>query len=676
MKNFKNRQEKGDLPSIPNPFKKATDVVENLTENLPTENLSSLQDVPNQLTETVENVTGKLPLPGLGILIGIYNYIKSFFIFIFTIISKIFSGIKTLFQLFIAIPVKIYLFLLQAISKIWSWLKTVFKACVNLIVKVYEFIIDKISKIFLGIKILFQIFIAIPVKTYLFIVDVVGKIWSLVKAVFKACVNLIIKIYEFIIDTVKKIFSWVKILFQIFIAIPVKTYLFIVNVVGKIWSFIKYIVKNLIAFITTIGNFLKLLFFNPLSLLTNPLQSLKSLGNSGGEIVGKLPDEIGELTEKLTGEIEELRENLTGEIGELRENLTGEIGELRENLTGEIGELTEKLTGGIGELTGNLLGGSQNKKTKNQETKRLGKSKKKIPESGPPPSGSDSSELPTNIVEQFQLPDEVSPSGLPLFPESSEQPTDIEQEDPDEVSPSEIPDTSDVVYKTTKGLIYIQDLYPKGKASNLYTLDIESGKTVLIGSMGMHIVDIAFCGNILYGIRWRDQKTTDLVRINPTTAKTTIIGKLGNSKVASLAFSKHRKTLYAMSPQTLLKVNVNTGAGIIIRSYKSYYPFYCGGLAFDSKGRAYSDFGNNNNRQRYLMRLNHNGTPIAVAGASGIKNSGSLDFYGDQLFAIFNGQFVKYDLVTGKARLVTYTEHNVPWAGMSVKLHPSINKMS
>ncbi|NES75898.1 MULTISPECIES: hypothetical protein [Okeania] len=89
-------------------------------------------------------------------------------------------------------------------------------------------------------------------------------------------------------------------------------------------------------------------------------------------------------------------------------------------------------------------------------------------------------------------------------------------------------------------------MYSKGKASNLYTLDIESGKTVLIGSIGMHIVDIAFCVNILYGIRWRDQKTTDLVRINPTTAKTTIIGKLGNSKVASLAFSKHRKTLYAM----------------------------------------------------------------------------------------------------------------------------------
>ncbi|NEO57375.1 MAG: hypothetical protein F6K54_32455 [Okeania sp. SIO3B5] len=300
-----------------------------------------------------------------------------------------------------------------------------------------------------------------------------------------------------------------------------------------------------------------------------------------------------------------------------------------------------------------------------------------LPEEASPPvqSQPDSSELSTDVVEKIQLPEEASPSGLLLYPESSELPTDIEQKDLDVVSPSELPDTSDVVYKNTKGLIYIQDLYSKGKASNLYTLDIESGKTVLIGSMGMHIVDIAFCGNILYGIRWRDQKTTDLVRINPTTAKTTIIGKLGNSKVASLAFSKHRKALYAMGPQTLFRVNVKTGAGRVIMSYKSYYPFYCGGLAFDSKGRAYSDFGNNNNRQRYLMRLNHHGTPIAVGGASGIKNSGSLDFYGDQLFAIFNGQFVKYDLVTGKARLVTRTEHNLPWAGMSVKLHPSMDKM-
>ncbi|NES04543.1 MAG: hypothetical protein F6K22_17935, partial [Okeania sp. SIO2F4] len=608
MKNFKDRRDKGDFSSLPNPLKKTTDVVENLTEKLPTKNLSSIKDVPNKLTETVENVTRKLPLPGLSPLMGMLGYLKNFFIFIFTVINNIFSSIKTLFQFFIIIPIKIYFFTLKMIGKIWSW----------------------------------------------------------IKAIVKACINLIIKIYEFIIETIKKIFVWVKILFQVFIAIPVKTYLFIVDVVGKIWSFIKYIVKTLIAFITTIGNFLKLLFFNPLSLLTNPLQSLKSLGNSGGEIVEKLPDEIEELTEKLTDEIEELRENLTGEIGELRENLTGEIGELRENLTGEVGELTDKLTGGIGKLTDNLLGSRQNKKTKNQETKRLGKSKKKIPESEPPTSESDSSELPTDIVEQFQPPDAASPSGLPLFLGSSEPPSDIEQEDPDVVSPAEIPDTSDVVYKQTKGLVYIQDLYSNGKASNLYTLDLKSGQTTLIGSMSMHIVDIAFCGNVLYGIRWRDPKTTDLVRINPTTAKTIIIGKLGNSKIASLAFSKHRNALYAMGPQTLLRVNVKTGAGKVIKSYKSYYPLYCGGLAFNNKGRGYSDFGNNYNQQRYLMRLNNNATPIAVGGASGVKNSGCLDFYGDELFAIFNSQIFKYDLVTGKAKLVSYTEKNVSWAGMSV----------
>ncbi|OZH55483.1 hypothetical protein AFK68_04325 [Hydrocoleum sp. CS-953] len=184
--------------------------------------------------------------------------------------------------------------------------------------------------------------------------------------------------------------------------------------------------------------------------------------------------------------------------------------------------------------------------------------------------------------------------------------------------------------------------------------------------MGMQIVDIAFCGNILYGIRWRDSKTTDLVRINPNTAKTKIIGKLGNSKVGSLAFSQHRNALYAMGPQTLLTVNLKTGAGRVIKSYKSYYPLYCGGLAFDSKGRGYSDFGNNYNRQRYLMRLNNNASPITIGGGSGVKNSGCLDFYGDELFAIFNGQIFKYDLVTGKARFVTYTEKKVSWAGMSI----------
>ena len=634
MKNFKDRGETGDLPSILNPLKKTTDAVENLTEKLPTENLSSLKEVPNKLTETVENVTEKLPLPGLSPLMGILRYLKNFFLFIFTVTTNIFSWIKNIFQFFIIIPVKIYLFTLKLINKIWSW----------------------------------------------------------IKAIVKACVNLIIKIYEFIIDTIRKIFLWVKILFQVFIAIPVKIYLFIVNVISKIWSFVRYIIKIFLGLITTIGKFLKLLFLNPLSLLKNPLQSLKSIGNSGGEIVGNLSEGLGEVTDNLSDGLEEVTDNLSGGLEEVTDNLSEGIEEVTDNLSEGLEEVTDNLSGGLEEVTeklpeglekvteklpeglekvtGNLLGISQNKKTKNQDTKPLGKSKKKIPESDPPLSQQDSSELPTDIVEQFQPLDEASLSGIPLFPESLEPPTDIEQEDPDVVSPAEISEISDEVYKQNEGLIYIQDLYSNGKASNLYTLDIKSGKTVLIGSMGMHIVDIAFCGNILYGIRWRDSKTTDLVRINPATAKTKIIGKLGSSKVASLAFSKHRNALYAMGPQTLLRVNVKTGAGRVIKSYKSYYPLYCGGLAFDNKGRGYSDFGNNSNQQRYLMRLNNNATPIAVGGASGVKNSGCLDFYGDELFAIFNSQIFKYDLVTGKAKLVSYTEKNVSWAGMSVKLHP------
>ncbi|MGB3513013.1 MAG: hypothetical protein WBA93_28130 [Microcoleaceae cyanobacterium] len=639
MKKINNRRKLEDFPSIVNPLKKTTDAVENFPEKLPTENLYSLKDIPNKLTDTVENVTEKLPLPGFSPFMGIFNYIKNFLTFIFSVISNILSGVKTLFQLFMVIPIKIYLFTLKALGTIWSWIKAIVKACVNLIIKIYEFIIETISKIFLGVKILFQIFIAIPVKIYLFIVKVIGTICSGVRAIITVLIRLF----------------------------------------------------------TTIGKILKLLFLNPLSLLTNPWQSLKSIGNSGGEITDKLsggiekitekfPDGIEKVTDKLSGGIEEVTdkfpeglEKVTDKfpdgIEKVTEKLSGGIGEVTEKLPGGIEEVTDKLPGGIGEVTKGLLGGRQNKKKKNQEIKPLGKSKKKIQESDPPPSQQDCSELPTDIVEH-QLPDEASLSGLPSFPDCSEVPTDIGAEYPDVVSPSKLPDTSDIVYEKTKGLVYIQDLYSNGKASNLYTLDITSGKTVLIGSMGMQIVDIAFCGNILYGIRWRNQKTTDLVRINPATAKTTIIGKLGNSKVASLAFSKHRNTLYAMGPQTLLRVNVKTGAGRIIKSYKSYYPFYCGGLAFDSKGRSYSDFGNNYNRQRYLMRLNNNGTPIAVGGSSGVKNSGSLDFYGDELFAIFNGQVLKYDLVSGKARFVTYTEQKIYWAGMSVKLHPSLHKIS
>ncbi|MGK7918721.1 MAG: hypothetical protein AB4080_01765 [Trichodesmium sp.] len=603
MKNFKDRRDKGEIPSIPNPLKKTTDAVENIAEKLPTENLSALKNVPNKLTETVENATGKLPLPGLSVLMGILRYIKNFLGFILTPIRNIFLCIKRLFQIFIAIPIKIYFFTLKLVRKIWSW----------------------------------------------------------IKAIVKAFINLIIKIYEFIIDIIKKVFFWVKTFFHLFIALPLKIYLFVANIISKIWSFVRYIVNILVTVITTIIKFLKLLFLNPLSLLTNPLQSLKSLGNTGGEIVGDLSEGLGDVTDNLSEGLGGVTDNVSEGLGEVTGNLSGGLEKVTDNVSEGLGEVTDNLSKGLGTVTGNLLGSRQNKKTKNQQTKPLGKSKKK-PESGLPTSQSEFSELPTDI-------DEPYPSGLPFFQESSVPPTDIEQEDPDLVSPAETSEISDEVYKQNQELqelIYIQDLYSNGKASNLYTLDIESGKTVLIGSMGMQIVDIAFCGNILYGIRWRDSKTTDLVRINPHTAKTKIIGKLGNSKVASLAFSKHRNALYAMGPQTLLRVNLKTGAGRVIKSYKSYYPFYCGGLAFDSKGRGYSDFGNNYNQQRYLMRLDNNASPITVGSASGVKNSACLDFYGNELFAIFNGQIFKYNLVTGKASLVSYTKQNVAWAGMSV----------
>ena len=502
-------------------------------------------------------------------------------------------------------------------------------AIIRFIRNLFTFIFTFIGNILSWVKTAFKIFLIIPIKIYLFVLKVLKIIISSVKAFIKACINLIIKIYKWVVATIGKIFLGVKIFFQVFIAIPIKIYLFILNIISKILSAVKAVIKACLTLISKILQLLKMLFLSPLSLLSNvgklfksPGKTVEGLGKGVGTVVGGVGEGVGE----------------------------------------GVGTVVE----GVGKGVSGFLQGAGKTDSKEKGRKnRLGKFLQKIEgESDPPLSQPDSSESPTDT--KVQSPDQVSPSNHPL-----EHSTDTEVQSPDEVGESELPDTSDAVYKPRKGLVYVQDLHSNGKVSNLYTLDIESGKTTLVGSMGMPIIDISWCGDKLYGIRWRDPKTTDLVRIDPATAKTKVIGKLGDGKVASLAYSSHRKTLYAMGPQTLLSVNLKTGAGKIIRSYKPYYPLYCGGLTFDRNGQAYSDFGHNYNKQRYLMRIDMNtGKATAVSGASGFQDAGSLDFYADELYAIFSGQLVNYDLVTGKANLVNYTEPKAYWAGMSVKSHP------
>ncbi len=599
-------QPSSESHSLLNPLTKTADKLENLTDKLPTDKLENLTDkLP---TDKLENLTNKLPLPGLGILFTLLRFIRNFFISILTFIGNIVSGVKTLFQIFIVIPIKIYLFIVKVVTTILSWIKALIKACINLIIKIYKWVIATIGKILLGVKILFQIFIAIPVKIYLFVVNTINKIFSAIKAVIKACFTLIVKILQL----------------------------------------------------------LKMLLLSPFSLLSKAANLLKK----PGETVGNLGEGVGETVGNLGEGVGETVGNLGEGLGEVGEGVGETVGNLGEGL-GETGETVTGLIEGVGKnVTGLLPGAGKTSSEGGGNKNRLGKSQEKPEEeSPPPPSQPDSSEsLSTDTEAQSQ--EEVSPSTLPLLPEPSDHSTDTEAQSPDK-NRSELPDTSDAVYKSRKGLIYVQDLNSNGKNSNLYTLDLESGKTTLVGSMGMPIVDIAWCGDKLYGIRWRDSKTTDLVRIDPTTAKTKVVGKLGDGKVGSLAYSSHRKSLYAFSPQALLRVNVKTGAGRIIRSYKPYYPLFCGSLAFNSKGQAYSDFGHNENKQRYLMRIDMNtGKATTVADTSGCQNAGSLDFYGDELYAIFKGQIVRYDLVSGKASLVGYTEPKANWAGMSVKSQP------
>lgn len=64
-------------------------------------------------------------------------------------------------------------------------------------------------------------------------------------------------------------------------------------------------------------------------------------------------------------------------------------------------------------------------------------------------------------------------------------------------------DTSEIPY----GIVYVQDC-ASGKASNLYKLDLKTGKTELVGAITDDIYDIAAVGSALYGLDQEENSDT------------------------------------------------------------------------------------------------------------------------------------------------------------------------
>ena len=137
-------------------------------------------------------------------------------------------------------------------------------------------------------------------------------------------------------------------------------------------------------------------------------------------------------------------------------------------------------------------------------------------------------------------------------------------------------------------------------ASNLYTINPDTGATTSIGSIGKAITGLAVdpTTGTLYGVTAGVQlagTTRDLLTINTTTGASTVVGSLGVNEVEDIAFSPFGQ-LYGWNETGDDLATINKATGALTKVGESGLGVTFGnGISFDRNGQLYGtldgDFG-------------------------------------------------------------------------------------
>ncbi|WP_413164315.1 hypothetical protein ACL6C3_00450 [Capilliphycus salinus ALCB114379] len=224
----------------------------------------------------------------------------------------------------------------------------------------------------------------------------------------------------------------------------------------------------------------------------------------------------------------------------------------------------------------------------------------------------------------------------------------------------------------SSGMAYVQDRI-EGKPSNLYTLDLSTGKAAKVGEIGFEVSDIMFVENRLYGIAGKkESSTTQLIEIDRKTGQGKLIGNIGYI-VVGLSYNVANKTLYGASADELIEINTQTGRGRPALTVADQ-DYNCGEIAFNPNGKAYITLiGSNRKKLLATCDLNSKEKP-KIIGDIGYPNLASMKFLGDTLYGVtgsfFNlgkdGELLKIDTQTGAATLIGMTAPISRWAGMAI----------
>ena len=219
-------------------------------------------------------------------------------------------------------------------------------------------------------------------------------------------------------------------------------------------------------------------------------------------------------------------------------------------------------------------------------------------------------------------------------------------------------------------IVYVQDFLPD-RASNLYTLDLQTGQADLVGDIATGISDLAFVGSQLYGLK-QSNNDTQLVEIDRSTGEASTIGNIG-FEVVGLAYSDRQETLYATTAKKIIVIDVETGKGTpVITFAKDKRSF--GEIAFDDSGGAYITL-IRTNREKQLASCDLGSGKLKVLGKIGFPDLASMEFVDNVLYGVTgnfgnlgkDGQLLSIDTKTGKGTVITQTTPASRWAGITVE---------
>ena len=219
-------------------------------------------------------------------------------------------------------------------------------------------------------------------------------------------------------------------------------------------------------------------------------------------------------------------------------------------------------------------------------------------------------------------------------------------------------------------IVYVQDFFPD-RASNLYTLDLQTGQADLVGEIATGVSDLAFVGSQLYGLKL-GSNDTQLVEIDRATGEASTIVKIG-FEVVGLAYSYRRETLYAVATKQIIAIDLETGKGTPVMTFTQDKRNCCE-IAFDDSGLAYITL-IGSNKKKQLASCDLDSGKAKVIGNIGFPDLGSMEFVDNILYGVTgnffdlgeDGQLLRIDTKTGKGRVITQTTPASRWAGMTVE---------